>query len=377
MQYIKPTHSLLIIGNGFDLNCQIKSSFSDFIETVERDSNIWYLLFRFAFPSEFYEGNHFIEAIRVDDILWKDVESLIKRVLFLSIFDKKKSETTRLEKFFSVSNYVELLKTIYSNRFNSQFHYSDEQIVLLKNYFTVKFPAGPRRPLLNILDFLYKELLAFENDFQKYIEHISENNVYRAKSIQLFNLLQEKNAEIYDVLSFNYTFPKYSGNYSFQCYSFNYIHGSIDEKIIIGYDSSDLDIEIGKELQLSKIYQKLMSNLKSFSLPNKDEVSCIKIYGHSLGSQDYSYFHSIFDYYDIANNKNISLNFCYTPFKATSAENEKIKEEYISNVYKLLNKYSSLRNNAESIDTLTNRLLLENRLHIRTIDSLSDKGETK
>lgn len=59
------TNSLIVLGNGFDLNCGLKSKFSDFFKTKESEvknasdtytnsvcSNIWYLLLYFAYIEE-------------------------------------------------------------------------------------------------------------------------------------------------------------------------------------------------------------------------------------------------------------------------------------------------------------------------------------
>lgn len=365
-----PAHSLLIIGNGFDLNCQIPSSFEDFFKQVNNFNNFWYLLFSFAFSNDDYGGEIVVEPIKSKDILWMDVESFIKKIMLSKT--PKNNFFRSLELRHGVYDYISLFSLLFENRFDRSFYNEHEQIRAIKDFFRCKFQEYDETgDKFDMVDYFYDELVKFEDDFCKYINKISANVSYHNKSKGLFSLLVGGGA--CDILSFNYTSPKTPENNGFNCNSFNHVHGNVNRgEIIIGYDSSDLFNNIGKRVRLSKLYQKLFSNLESFKLPEKEEVNCIKIYGHSLGDQDYSYFHSIFDYYDISKNDRISLEFCYTPYQDNEKDNEKIRINYVSSVYRLLNKYSKTFNNAnDKIDTLANQLLLENRLKIRIISKVS------
>lgn len=82
----------------------------------------------------------------------------------------------------------------------------------------------------------------------------------------------------------------------------------------------------------------------------------IKFYGHSLSEADYSYFQSIFDYYDLYENTNVSLTFYYS-------------EGYEQNdaIYGLISEYGKTLTNKEQGKNLIHKLLLENRLKIEKI----------
>ena len=68
---------------------------------------------------------------------------------------------------------------------------------------------------------------------------------------------------------------------------------------------------------------------------------------------DYSYFQSIFDYYNLYSNSNISLNFYYSEgYEQTDA------------IYRLINIYGKSLSNKEQGKNLIHKLLLENRLNI-------------
>ena len=79
----------------------------------------------------------------------------------------------------------------------------------------------------------------------------------------------------------------------------------------------------------------------------------LKFYGHSLSAADYSYFQSIFDYYNLYSNSNISLNFYYSE-----------RHEQTDAIYRLINIYGKSLSNKEQGKNLIHKLLLENRLNI-------------
>ena len=92
-------NSLIILGNGFDLNCKLNSSFSNFfeskIDTIRHSTytdsnincpNIWYLFFFFSFYDDYqYDSSkRFLERINNDSPLWADVEFLIKKIVAIN-----------------------------------------------------------------------------------------------------------------------------------------------------------------------------------------------------------------------------------------------------------------------------------------------------
>ena len=121
---------------------------------------------------------------------------------------------------------------------------------------------------------------------------------------------------------------------------------------------------------LTKGWQKLFSDSPESKLPQKEYISCIKFYGHSLGEQDYSYFHALFDYYDVYS-RDVSLIFYYTEYKETPQENEILRANYISKVYALLDKYVEESEKENKRKTFVSRLQLENRLQIKRIPVLN------
>ena len=73
--------------------------------------------------------------------------------------------------------------------------------------------------------------------------------------------------------------------------------------LIFGIDDNLIQSQsVGSELRLfSKTYRKMLNSDKdTLTLPpDEGKPIEIKFYGHSLSEADYSYFQSIFDYYDL------------------------------------------------------------------------------
>ena len=366
--------SLLILGNGFDLNCDLKSNFSDFFQTKlmtvsfngesgldlknRTIENIWYLIFLFAFYNDQLltretDTNPLFPFIRKSNPLWMDVESYIKIIMTSSkkpreLFVKSIADKT----YMGVFNLANEVKND-NNHFLSNYY----QFLRLQMHFIIseEIKRGKTMP-----EYLYHQLKSFEDDFRNYMlkEIKSKETDYKAKSKALLKKFRESNTDYFYILSFNYTSPSASANDTI-----NHVHGNLHSNVIIGYDSSEINADSNPSLMLTKGWQKLFSGSRNINLPNKDSINCIKFYGHSLGEQDYSYFHALFDYYDVYS-RNVTLMFYYSEYEDTPEKNEAIRADYISKVYALLDKYVIESEKENKRRTFVSRLQLENRLKI-------------
>lgn len=367
---IENPESLFIIGNGCDKNAGLSSSFSDFVKTVKTESNIWYLLFDFCFGEEKDNVNPIFNYIGQNNILWMDVEDLIKDILYMHR-DKNESKGKQLSNSFGCETYIQLLNLAYNGQRNSRLYYNNTQFCALKEYFYKMNKGLLHIPEIDMVEFLKDQLANFENDFNQYIRKISlDNNEYIKKSGDIFRELNSEK-KTFSILSFNYTIQDEGEENYGLLLNISHIHGSINEKVIIGFDSGDIRDNIDDRITMGKSFKKLSYNLKTINLPPKESIKTIKIYGHSLGEQDYSYFHTLFDYFDVYNNSNIKLEFYYTPHKKTEEENKKYREQYISSVYRMFNRYAFTSNVNTQTNVVINKLILENRLSIQKISKFS------
>ena len=168
------------------------------------------------------------------------------------------------------------------------------------------------------------------------------------------------------ILNFNYTALFDILEVENPCY-YNNVHGKLcnhrclqncdASNVIFGIDDNLIQSQgASSELRIfSKTYRKMLSADKYITVlpPNENNQIVIKFYGHSLSEADYSYFQSIFDYYDLYKNSNVSLTFYYSKGFENSDK-----------VYKLISIYGKSLTNQEQGKNLIHKLLLENRLKI-------------
>ena len=158
-------------------------------------------------------------------------------------------------------------------------------------------------PFSNLYWFL-EELKKFESIFTQYLkEEVESNDNYLSNATKLMNMMIKDNEKV-DIINFNYTNP-FNSDYSHSdgrqlkdmVSSVTNVHGALDEdNIIFGVDAT-ADLQSGAHI-FTKTYRKMLQK-KSPSRALPWHVHKIKFYGHSLGSADYSYFHSIFDNYNL------------------------------------------------------------------------------
>lgn len=232
----------------------------------------------------------------------------------------------------------------------------------------------------NNKDYLYiikKELELFEDNFKNYMTDVIDKTINindKNKSIyrdNLFAVTKKLNTDIY-ILNFNYT--DFSGEQSKSKENIrirridnntrikqNNVHGTYYSKIIFGIDQTNIDNE--NFFQFTKTYRKmeLDNEIPAVKLPNSatEIVDEIIFFGHSLSEADYSYFHSVFDYYDIYGS-NIKLSFKYSTGRS--------KNEYVKKIMKLLKFYGEKMFDKSRGDNLVHKLILENRLYIEDIE---------
>lgn len=170
------------------------------------------------------------------------------------------------------------------------------------------------------------------------------------------------------ILSFNYTSLFDLLDVESPCIYSN-VHGKLchfscsktcdTTSIIFGIDDNLIQLDnSSQELRIfSKTYRKMFDTSAPTSIlpPNNVPLS-IMFYGHSLSKADYSYFQSIFDYYDIYSNNKVNLIFYFSEgYEQTDA------------IYELINSYGKTLSNKDQGKNLIHKLLLENRLKIEQV----------
>ena len=355
---------IVVIGNGYDLNIGLESSFGSFYSASYKTKNgawdydrirknVWLLLLYFKYIDGTVQGAVSFNSNQLD---WMNIEDFICYVLNDErlLYDMEVCFVTK-PKMHQPDGKIQSCTR-------------NDQIFELQSLIMSKIDDSGYS---DIYELLADDLFAVETDLIHYLDGL-DKHLYSTKSTSLMSDLTNDFSKTYGI-SFNYT------KLPAGLYDYNQIHGSLDsDKIIIGVDRTKIKDKYIKKMRFTKSLRK-MSFLSNISmLPKKDLVSEIVFFGHSLGSQDYSYFHSLFNYYDIYNS-NVKLSFVYADHHYIDKEKtkldlvkcQKFKEQYIDSVYKLLNDYVDRSLTQKDADSFVTKLQLEGRLIVEELKTYS------
>lgn len=435
---------LIILGNGFDLACGLKSSYYSFFfkrfrelfsqrnsntfEELENELNVhrMRILYEFSDSNQeirlnlnSYQNFDYFEYIknkyyskypnltrwdilflfadlcvdkRISNYRWQDVESLIFDVVSIALNKLEKDGNYKLP-------YVKTI-TIGNENWSGTDFFS--KIIF-------KVLSTKNNTIEKIASNLLIELKKFENDFANYIaDQINLNQTasgYVYNSCELFRNISRFYESIndscfideIDVLSFNYSLDErflsilndnrvksWSNIHGIACskdpnllntmpWRDDYLGPSILPAPIFGIDNHDIiNDRNNHDLRtvFTKSYRVIANNVNGIRNTNGySDPSLISIYGHSLGSADYSYFEAIFDECDLYNS-DVKIEYFYY-----SGEGQEIKvqrkQDAISRIYDLLTHYGLTLSEAHGMG-IVNRLNLENRLSVVPMEVLQE-----
>lgn len=380
--------NLVIVGNGLDLSCGLESTYTHFFENrilkdVEKQLEhfIEYDDSRVSHKSINFGENEIRPSYEVSDSDYDKIKganlTFWDFLFYFTYGNTSGKEWHNIEKnILNILIKLDLTK-VYSNMGKAKEHGfvtlggdpEKKKIVrALKRSSILSYyvlPAERYNKKKNMDEFLFSELLLFEREFTEFLKNkLSENKQYaRSISTKLKVILGKDivNSNNFSILSFNYTIPKI-----FQGHITN-VHGRLDrDNIIFGIDQKDVEAT-SPVFKYTKTFRKLVQSKSKDDLiymDNKNELKNIYFYGHSLSRLDYSYFQSIFDYYDIYQSE-VSLVFCCSVYGGrTSSE---IISEHANLVGALLEEYGVTMSNKNHGKNLMHKLLLEGRLTIKEI----------
>lgn len=374
--------ALLILGNGFDLQCELGSSFKDYVKFLKEQINkpelIQEIMEDYKINNEIYFG---LNSLFMKVTTFLNSESV--KICFWDILLVELESFQHIKDWADVENIVAfLVKRLFNENGKGQKDKADTNndvygfsYWLFKNIMTIH-----SRMVISLeeqLNWLNMHLDRLESNFARFIKtRISQCLDYYSNADYLYTeLVSEFRKENIDILNFNYTDPQYNDLKKVTGLSniitrAHHLHGDFSKRVIIGIDLTTIDdLATNKEerrllLPFSKTYKKIHYAIDEDYRISKDTKN-IAFYGHSLNYQDYSYFQSIFDFLDIYNN-DIDIYFYYTDF---SDEQHKIISD---RVIELIEKYGETLSNKNHGRNLLHKLLVESRLHIRKIDDLHE-----
>lgn len=381
----KMKKQIIILGNGFDLACGLKSRYADF--------------FKNRFEKLFGKKDHdeIRKALTNEDELKQSVN--IKKDYFAEVANKYNNENiTRWDIIFlfaekymnneqenwnDIENMISKIITIAADPYGEGYFFHDtamEKIVRMFSGSSDTDESGDRERI----KVLFHSLLAFEKVFSNYIyDQVSNNKEFISKANDLLNKLikyKGKNDRV-DIISFNYSLNESTKRFlPANINSWTNIHGvagydklsmknffsknsqNIVDTIpspVFGIDNHDIKNSNDLRISFTKSYRLLNNNINNIrSKVDYTGTDLITIYGHSLGRADYSYFETLFDLNNMYNSNTV-LQYYYYP-----GSNEiESRQKYTKLLMNLLTEYGLSLSNIHG-ENIVNKLILEQRIEI-------------
>jgi hypothetical protein len=379
-------HQLIIIGNGFDLQCGLRSEFGDFFkprfDAIGKISDCTRDTWQSAIEDNGLTLWDFILEGNVDSP-WCDVEGTIERWVL-------SANQTAYESPSNFNRAVESLKSCpFSDRVVASGRSEDNRYNESRLYGNVARYVWTMHPEMGndgcnhamLIAYLRQELHKLEHAFATYLANeVRTNEEYAKKCKELYHAIERDGKKAGDdyssstsVLSFNYT--DLVGHYfdGGDDGAFVNIHGKLGGEIIFGIDGKDC-MDNPDAVSFTKTFRlmqrggsrtdKLIWTANSANLQGATDV--IKFYGHSLGRADYSYFQSIFDGVDLYESKTV-LVFYYPYDSFDENKNEEWRNDLANSINDLLVGYGTTMDNGDHGKNLMHKLLLEGRLILRGV----------
>lgn len=369
---------LIVLGNGFDISCGLKSRYADFYNYRYTSSFLDKIEDFYINDSESDTDINFWDIVlaspHIEDVHnadWKDIESLLTKYLIIV-----RDNNTYLNSWITHYNNPWTSKTSLERpSLNNEVHFAIVALARISHkkyqkYFGLKTAKEEERQSF-ISDILIEELRNYELLFKNYLEQetVGNSNYYSSCERKLDTIIKADKARPealipglrIKVLTFNYTSP-FHVHATKKIHGIKNVHGSIEKNnIIFGIDEfSDASEDFVK---FTKTYRTLsMTKDQNGNLYSK-ELQTIKFFGHSLGEADYSYFQSIFDGIDLYGSE-VKLIFYYSRFHDHEIDNNNEDDLQYQRVTKLLKRYGQTRGNDFHGKNLMHKLILEGRIAI-------------
>ncbi len=374
-------HQLIVIGNGFDLECGLNSGFGSFMKAR-----------RSALDSSDDEADagplHFCRTIW-DVILdahgdsdWCDVEGAIAEWLVghRGYAQHNNFATPLMDR--TLDALVQL-----KNNWSSD---PDPSVSRIAFYLAGSSDEAAKWTKEKLLDVTKTDLSRFEHDFAEYLrDEISKNNDYQSSAGRIMAALLcdsrvgEDDYRIEEsVPSFNYTRPCISLKSFGKEVPWINVHGRLDAadgghgEIVFGIDGTGF-LDDDPILPFTKTFRVMglgtASDGRLVHVPPTVGymdygTALIKFYGHSLAQADYSYFQALFDSVRLYDSQTKLIFYYRRHSKGDITEADKAKElaeirlDTMRLVTKLMASYAETLENKDHGRNLVHKLLVEGRL---------------
>ncbi|MCI2068575.1 MAG: bacteriophage abortive infection AbiH family protein [Bacilli bacterium] len=346
--------TLLIIGNGFDLACGLKTRYADFFNDQVNTNPTFRSVYGYMrdtiqygdincswYPHNLLKETQSFSNFTIWDIVfliysfkaspekigWCDLESVIS-----STFEKPNNKKHVINWAIIREMIIQYEEQGSSDHFHDQsitysgLNFSPDDSFLVEtlcNSFLFKPFSTVYQDNDSFYETLLSQLLSFENRFGKYLlnQLVTNKGEYIARRDSLVLLLSDGNLPL-SIETFNYL-PAYGLKYSLR-----HIHGQISDSsctLIFGIskpnnpqDPSYIFTKASRQFELS-IRENLDKRETNFT------PKTIVFFGHSLNEQDYPYFFQFFDTIELQKKHGQKIIFKYSIHDCQTKE-DAIKE---------------------------------------------------
>ena len=370
---------LYILGNGFDLYIGLKTRYSDYFKNRKISEEFFEKIksiFKNSIGSYNYDARTKVYAVFDYDEtllnmqivqLYKDIE---KNLFYLYLIFLKKCDLNWNEVESNILPFIRDTSKIFKLKMETILGNIEKNEMY--KYLLIAKAIIKDRKNLSFLDFMMEQLNLFEKDFGNYIGSLEIKEENKNRLINIFRTTCRKK-----IINFNYSIFLQDLIDRYKDIAFSEIeiarrikpiesivniHGDFKNPIF-GIDSHNSEEQFQNFTKTSRILNN--DTIENFELPKPEKLGTINFFGHSLSKADYSYFQSLFDYYDIYSS-NIKLNFMYSEYDKNDLT--RAKRETHNNVVKLMKNYGEKLENKDKGKNLLHKLLIENRIKLINVD---------
>ena len=371
----------IIIGNGFDLHCRLRTSYSDYFRfNHKKTEQILDWLNSYRYDEKFDLSDDIVNEVSIWSIFfvinnqdtkiqnkyWCDIE----RMIYYSLMTKPEGPNSGAQLglyLCSRIHWEEIKKYVLKD--NTPTSYDEKFLVwfMKKKMKLLKYTPN------NYYDFILSELNIFERNFGEFVYNQthkgwidpylkdSPNNTYIGLVNRTIKDLCNNLNEIVSIDSFNYS----EFDNTFYCDKTFHINGNWKNPIF-GIDTVFKPSD--ERFVFTKTYRRITLDFMNNTHKYRPYFQNVIVYGHSLNSADYSYFFPIFDQIKLMDSLSEGvLIFAYSIFD--ESKKNIIENELRKNISNLIFAYANNKkmNNPER---LLDYLGIQNRIIIKSIPNI-------
>ena len=375
----------LVLGNGFDLYCGLKTKYSDYFnywKSKYEAINTWRKEYYFV-------NNYFRKEISNNDNFWEEIENfeMINVWDLLFCFLSVNSEIiekwrwcdieSEIEKSLKTSNdYGDLTWNKVFDILNAQYNRLDgyNHDVLLMAAFLKKRYGIDRFSNQNVFfKVLLDELKRFEKNFGNYIHSLTHPKIEMTFGINPTAISYSKTSKITleklcnldnvsSIDTFNYDTLEIEELENMV----NNINGDVSNPIF-GVDTDVFEAEDPRFI-FTKTSRRMELDMIKREDSGDKEFENVIIFGHSLSKADFSYFFSIFDRIKITDLTSKSkVVFAYSIYDQN--KQEEIMSDIRKSVTYMFQEYSKYKNGFEHKNRLLDQLTTQRKVILYDVNS--------